>query len=110
MTAAAETSPEVGLVPIPAAEYGAFRRQVIFSCCKWDPQVGDVNTIADCVAVLSASVANRLSAWAEALDAETVVAESAVASRPDLWRELALPGPVRRALAEAAGRSPRGGG
>jgi glutathionylspermidine synthase len=104
MTVGPESLPEVRLVPIPAAEYGAFRRQVIFSCCKWDPQVGDVNTVADCVAVLSAAAARRLSAWAEALAAETLAAEAELARRPDLWRELGLPGPVCRALLEAAGR------
>jgi glutathionylspermidine synthase len=109
MTAAPETTPEVRLAPIPAPEYGAFRREVIFSCCKWDPQVGDVNTIADSVVVLSAAAAGRLSAWAEALAAETLAAELELARRPDLWRELALPWPVRRALAAAAGRAYTGG-
>jgi glutathionylspermidine synthase len=109
MTCGPETTPEVRLAPIPAAEYGAYRRQVIFSCCKWDPQVGDVNTIADCVAVLSAAAADRLSAWAESLAAEVVTAETELVRRPELWSELALPGTVRRALAEAAGRLPAAG-
>lgn len=104
MNAPAASPAEVRLVPVPAAEYGAFRRRVIFSGCKWDPQVGDVNTVADCIAVLSADTARRLASWAETLAAETVAAERALAGRPDLWRELALPWPVRRALREAAGQ------
>ncbi len=104
MNAAAATTDDVRLEPIPAAEYGAFRRRVIFNGCKWDPQVGDVNTIADSVAVLSAATAQRLVSWAEALAAETVAAEAALAARPDLWRGLALPRPVRQALLGAEGR------
>jgi len=105
MTPSPESLPEVRLAPIPAADYGAFRREVIFSCCKWDPQVGDVNTVADHVAVLSVAAANRLAAWAEALAAETLAAEIALAARPELWAELGLPGAVRRALRDAGGRA-----
>ncbi len=104
MTPLTDTVPDVRLAPIPAAEYGAFRREVIFSCCKWDPQVGDTNTVADCVAVLSGDAARRLARWAEALAAETLAAEAALAARPGLWPELGLPREIRRALRQAGGR------
>ncbi len=85
---------DVRLAPLQV-EFGAYRRQVIFRCCKWDPQVGDAGTISDHACVLSAGAAAHLNAVAEALAAETVALEAALARRPDLYAELAIPRRLR---------------
>jgi glutathionylspermidine synthase len=91
-------SAPVKLIPIPKDKYPGFRRQVIFSCSKWDPQVGDVNTIADQVAVISAETGKQLCQWAEQLAAETLELEMELTKRPDLYQVLGLPRPVQKAL------------
>lgn len=88
---------EVALQPL-AADYPAYRRQVIFQCRKWDPQVGDVNTISDHACVLSPETAGRLSRWAEALARETLEVERKLARRPELYAELGIPRLLRVAL------------
>jgi glutathionylspermidine synthase len=88
---------DVELVPLRMdAEY---RRRVIFECFKWDPQVGDADTIGDHACVLSAETATKLSRLAEALAAETVAMEEALLRRPDLHAELGVRGKLRRVLA-----------
>ncbi|HRZ44646.1 MAG TPA: glutathionylspermidine synthase family protein [Candidatus Paceibacterota bacterium] len=77
------------------------RRRAIFECCKWDPQVEDVDTLAPVAVVLQQSAWHDLAALAEALAEETVMLEEALARRPDLHRDLALSLPIRNALAQA---------
>lgn len=100
------TTAEIQLRPLPAAEYAAYRRRVIGACHKWDPQVGDVNTIADHVIVLSKAAANQLNRWAEALADELVSMEQKLLRRPELHRTLALPWAIRRALRHPDLQSP----
>lgn len=83
--------PEIELLTIPAADYPAYRRKVIFESCKWDPQVGDVNTISDQVVVLSRKTAGQLVSWTEQLAAETAELEEEIRRRPALLDTLALP-------------------
>ncbi|MGH8529448.1 MAG: glutathionylspermidine synthase family protein [Nevskiales bacterium] len=80
----------VSLRPLKV-DYGEYRRQVIFDCFKWDPQVGDINTICDHAAVLSSSTASQLADWSESLARETMQLEDALSERTDLFRELGLP-------------------
>jgi len=80
------------------------RRRAIFQCCKWDPQVEDVDTLAPIAIVLKQSAWRELAVLAEALAAETVPLEEALVQRPDLHRQLALPRPIRKALAGLAKR------
>lgn len=84
------------LAPIDPARYSAYRRRVIFECFKWDPQVGDVNTISDHVLVLSRPVADQLVRWTEQLAAETLELESELRRNPRLLRDLCLPEPIVR--------------
>ena len=91
----------------PALEPALFanvRRQAIFECCKWDPQVEDVATLAPFPLVLRREAWHELSALAEALAAETLAAEAELAGRLELHKELGLPRPIRRALSRAASR------
>ena len=71
---------------------------MIFQCCKWDPQVGDASTISDHACFISPAAAEHLSKTAEALAAETIALEQALARRPDLFAGLAIPGPLRKLL------------
>jgi glutathionylspermidine synthase len=74
------------------------RRRAMFQCCKWDPQVEDVDTLAPMVVVLKRSSWRELSVAAEALARETILLEQALCRRPDLHRALALPRRIRRVL------------
>jgi len=84
--------------PLPPELFVPLRRRVIFDCCKWDPQVEDVSTIADVPLVLSAGVWRELASQAEALANEVIAAEDELRDRPDLHRRLGLPRALRRAL------------
>lgn len=98
LAARADVTPDIALAPLPTD--AAFRRAVIFQCCKWDPQVGDVSTISDQACVLSPETAAYLSRTAEQLAAETLALERALLKRPELWRELGLGARLRGALAQ----------
>jgi len=78
------------------------RRRAIFECCKWDPQVEDVDTLAPLAVVLKQSAWGELAALSEALYAETLRLEQALVLRPDVHRQLALPRKIRVVLAEQA--------
>ena len=69
----------------------AIRRRAIFECCKWDPQVEDVSTIADVPIVLDAGAWRGLVVTAERLAAEIAAAESELRQRPELHDLLGLP-------------------
>jgi hypothetical protein len=75
---------------------------MVLEHAKWDPQVGDVSTLAPFPLVLPADVWRDLGYLAELLAAEAGEAERELMGRPDLIDRLGLPGPVRRAL--GAGR------
>ena len=79
----------------------SIRRRAIFECCKWDPQVEDVSTIADVPIVLDATAWCELVVHAERLATEVVAAEEELRQRPELHDTLGLPRAVRRALAHA---------
>jgi hypothetical protein len=104
-----QMSTALELRAIDSQRYQDFRREVIFGCHKWDPQVGDVNTVCDHVAVLEASQAELLCSLAERLAAETAAAEEALIRRPDLWAELGLGPAMRRGLRYAQSRLPTAG-
>ena len=78
------------------------RQRAIFECCKWDPQVEDVCTLAPYPLVLRRGAWDELVCLAEELAAEAMAAETELAEKPSLHRELGFDGPVRRALRAAA--------
>lgn len=84
--------------PLPASAAVFVRRRAIFECCKWDPQVEDVSTIADVPLVLDASAWLELVAAAESLAREVAAAEEELRVRPELHGRLGLPRAVVRAL------------
>src|SRR6478672_4901463 len=87
---AAGTPWRVGSV-IDDKTFARVRRRMVLSCCKWDPQVGDVSTLARFPIVLRRSVWEQLARWAEALTAEACAAEREILERPELFRSLAIP-------------------
>jgi glutathionylspermidine synthase len=94
-------SPWLAAQPVPADEYPALRRRAIFEGYKWDPQVGDVSTIASAPLLITASAWQEVADLAKALAAELAAAERELLARPDLHRRLGLPRAVRRALRRA---------
>jgi glutathionylspermidine synthase len=88
--------------PVNAHEFARIRRRMILDCCKWDPQVGDVSTLADFPLLIDRNEWERLRDLAECLTAELMAAERELLARPDLHRMLAVPHRVRSALRDVA--------
>src|SRR5688572_8835959 len=97
---ASSPSPWQSVAPLSPDVFAQLRRRVIFDCCKWDPQVEDVSTIADIPLVLPARVWRELAVLAELLAREAMAAETELRGRPDLHSLLGLPRAVRRALGD----------
>jgi glutathionylspermidine synthase len=91
----------IRLVRLPEESRAHYRREVIFSCYKWDPQVGDANTISNHALVLSADAASHLMRCAEDLAKETVAMERELLSRPTLRTELCFPKSIEKAFPRA---------
>jgi glutathionylspermidine synthase len=88
--------------------FDRLRRQLVLEHCKWDPQVGDVSTLAPFPLILQDTAWQQLAAWSEQLTTETLAAEQELLRRPELHRRLAVPRKLRRVLrhAEARGVTP----
>lgn len=93
----------VCLAAIPDDKYSDYRYDVIFKAYKWDPQVGDHNTVAKHVVLLNQETANQLGAWAEQLSTETMLMEEALIRRLPLAKELGLPRRIYKALSRLSG-------
>ena len=83
--------PVRALAAVPAAEFARIRQRLLLDCCKWDPQVGDMGTLAEFPLLLAPETWHRLASWAEALTAEALDAEEALLRAPHLYGRLALP-------------------
>lgn len=86
------------VVLLPDHTRSEVRRRAIFECCKWDPQVEDVDTLAPMAIVLRRPVWRHLAQTAELLTAETLILERELATRPELHKALAIPRRIRTAL------------
>lgn len=84
------------------AEFAVVRRRMVLDSCKWDPQVGDVATLAPFPLLVRRSTWLQLVAWAEALAREAIDAERELIARPELHRRLGLPRRIRHLLKNAA--------
>lgn len=93
--------PFLPVEPFPPALLAVIRRRAIFECCKWDPQVEDVSTIADVPIVLDAAAWRSLVRSAELLAGEVVAAEQELRQRPELHKTLGLPWTLRRLFRRA---------
>ncbi|MDR0287070.1 MAG: glutathionylspermidine synthase family protein [Clostridiales bacterium] len=83
---------------IPREQFADYRYNVIFNAYKWDPQVEDVSTVAECVLVIGKDTAIKLEKWAEQLSQETVEMEEELITRPFLMRKLGLPVKIQNSL------------
>ncbi|AEV69873.1 glutathionylspermidine synthase family protein [Acetivibrio clariflavus] len=81
----------IELASIPNEQYSEYRYNVIFKAYKWDPQVGDHNTIAKHAVLMEQETARQLETWAEQLSAETMQMEEALIHRQELAKKLSLP-------------------
>ncbi len=89
--------------------FAAIRRRTLLEGCKWDPQVGDSNTLAPFPLILKASVWRTISAQAEQLAAEAAAAEEEIAQRPALLKSLGLPRALSTVLSTGADWTPAAG-
>lgn len=94
---------------LSAEIFSAIRRRAALEGCKWDPQVGDVSTLAPFPLVMKRALWEHLAAQAERLSAESVAAEMEVARRPDLVAMLGLPRALRKVLLENTPLTPAAG-
>jgi glutathionylspermidine synthase len=101
-------TPWLPAAPLPHETFAHVRRRAIFDCCKWDPQVEDVSTLATFPLVLRRDAWRELATLAESLAAETLAAEDELLRRPELHARLGLPRAVRRALGDARRRPTAG--
>ena len=88
----ADASREVAL-----EAFAEIRCRMILEGCKWDPQVGDMATLAPFPLVLPPGVARTLGGLAERLTAEALDAERALLDRPECLKRLGMPRAVRGA-------------
>lgn len=88
----------IELALIPNEKYSEYRYNVIFKAYKWDPQVGDHNTIAKHVVLMDQETVGQLEAWAEQLSEETMLMEEAFIHKPQFAKKLGLPRKVLKTL------------
>src|SRR5215831_8180411 len=68
-------APLFASAPVAEEKFFAVRRRAVLEGCKWDPQVGDVSTLAEFSLLMKAAAWNELAELAERLAAETLAAE-----------------------------------
>lgn len=91
------------------AAMSAVRRKLVLNGFKWDPQVGDVDTLAPFPIVLKRSVWAKLATQAEQLTREAMAAETEIIRRPELLSRLGLPRALRLLLAQGGPFTPAAG-
>jgi hypothetical protein len=95
--------------PVDNEAWSKIRRRAVLDGCKWDPQVGDIDTLSPFPLVLKASTWNQLARYAEKLSAEAFSAENEISHRQDLIAHLGLPRALRRVLADESSLTPAAG-
>jgi glutathionylspermidine synthase len=96
----------------PAIDVEAFsslRRSAMLEGYKWDPQVGDVETLSPFPLVMRSGAWNHLAAQAELLAAEAADAEDEVLQRPELLDQLGIPQALRKVLSDKTALTPSAG-
>lgn len=84
--------------PLAPDVFTEVRREAIFQCCKWDPQVEDVSTLSPLPLVLTRPAWAELVAAAEALAQETIAAELVLLQNSRWLKTLGLSWALRRGL------------
>ncbi|MEH2378238.1 MAG: glutathionylspermidine synthase family protein [Nostoc sp.] len=83
-------------IPMSATLFEEVRLQTIFDCCKWDPQVEDVATLANFPLLLNLETWLELAQLAEKLASETLAAEQEILLQPHLQKHLNLPPAIQK--------------
>jgi glutathionylspermidine synthase len=91
------------LALIPEDKYSEYRYDAIFKAYKWDPQVGDHNTVAKHVVIIDQETARQLERYAEQLSEETMQMEEALINKPKLVKKLGFPGKIEKAIRRLSG-------
>jgi glutathionylspermidine synthase len=94
---------------IDASAFYALRRRAVLHGCKWDPQVGDVDTLSSFPLVIKSSVWKQLASYSERLTAEALAATEEISRRPELLKHLGFAPVLRRVLAEDLPATPSAG-
>ena len=89
---------DIKLGSIPENSYEDYKYDVIFNSYKWDPQVGDINTVAKHAVLLSRTLAGQLETWAEQLAYETILLENALLNKLELTKKLGITKGIRNKL------------
>ncbi len=93
----------IELVSIPEDKYSEYRYDVIFKAYKWDPQVGDHNTVAKHAILINQETAKQLEVWAEQLSEETMMMEEALIHKLPLVKKLGLPKKIINTVQQLSG-------
>lgn len=96
------SEPIVATAALSVEHMTALRQRMIFECCKWDHQVGDVAALADFALQISPACWAELSTAAERLYRETIAVENEIAADATLLRTLELPRALTSALSRHA--------
>jgi hypothetical protein len=91
---------------LPPSLMADVRRRMVLEGCKWDPQVGDVATLAPFPLWIDRHTWSALKSDAEAMAAEVVAAEREVLARPELHRRIGVPRRIRGTLREVSQGTP----
>ncbi len=86
----------IKLIKISSDYYPKYRSEVIFNAYKWDPQVGDHNTVSEYVMVIDKKTAIYLEEMAENLSVETMAMEEELLNKPKLINKLGLPKNIKK--------------
>lgn len=81
--------------------FSSIRRALLLQYCKWDPQVGDVSTLAPFPLLMDKRRWSELESLAEKLTVELLAAERELLERDELHGVLAIPRALRHALRKA---------
>jgi glutathionylspermidine synthase len=92
--------------PLPTDAFHAIRRRALLEHCKWDPQVGDVCTLASFPLIVGRDTWKFLASSAEALSRETVAAEQEILSKPELMKRIGLPRRICKVLEKFSENGP----
>ena len=84
---------------VDARTFSTIRRRALIEGCKWDPQVGDSDSLCPFPLILRSSEWKRLASQAEQLTAEAIAAEEEISRDPALIKHLGFPRPLSAALA-----------
>lgn len=90
--------------PLDPRHFLRLRTRLAVDHCKWDPQVGDRSALCPQPLLMDGRTWEQLARWSEMLAAEITAAETELAHRPEVHRELGVPRALRATLKDGARR------